>query len=561
MSAGASRRFVPRPARALLLIVCAYAALALAYNLATPVGEAPDEPEHYAFVQYLRAEGRLPMAPATSQDGWIQAKHPPLYYAVATLVSLPWDIGQLGFMANPFFGFDLDPSSRDRAVPNALLHFSREAWPYAWAPDIRAARAMRLVSTLFGLVTLSATWALARAAWPGRPALAWLATALVAFLPGFLFGSAVLSNDAAANAAAALVMLAALRLAAPGASGRDAFGAGVTLGLGLLAKLTTLPLAGLLGLALLLGALQQGRWRQLPRLVARTALGIAMVSGWWFGLNMLRYGVDDPLGWKRFTGRAADLARSTPLTDELGQFWQVQLASFWGWFGWLALPLPRWQYAVAAALILCAVAGLLRWGLVERRSCSLATRRAMALAMLTCVLAYASVFRLAFDMNLVVAHGRLLYIALPALALLAATGLLAWFPPAWERPVALALALGLFGLALQALVGTLWPGYRLPVALAEAELGEFALPLDIGFGHARFCGNVIAYLIGIQIGLRAHDISPSWSCLAGRNLDAEQTMPTLLNGQKGGAAGGDPRCSNSSDRPFCAQRFRSRRLP
>lgn len=113
MSAGASRRFVPRPARALLLIVCAYAALALAYNLATPVGEAPDEPEHYAFVQYLRAEGRLPMAPATNQDGWIQAKHPPLYYAVATLVSLPWDIGQLGFMANPFFGFDLDPSSRD----------------------------------------------------------------------------------------------------------------------------------------------------------------------------------------------------------------------------------------------------------------------------------------------------------------------------------------------------------------------------------------------------------------------------------------------------------------
>ena len=476
-----SRR--PRPARALLVILGAYAALTLAYNLATPVGEGPDEPEHFAYVQYLRAQGRLPVAPATTAEGMIQAKHPPLYYAVAALVSLPWDIGQLGFMANPFFGFDLDLGSNTRAVPNALLHFSRESWPYAWAPDILAARVMRLVSLFFGLVTVAASWALARAAWPGRPALAWLVTSLVAFLPGFLFGSAVFSNDAAANAGAALASLAALRLATPEASRRDALAAGLALGLCLLSKLTTLPLAGLLGLALLLGAVQARTWRRLPGLAAWTALGTGLISAWWFALNMLRYGMDDPLGWKRFSGRAADLARSTPLSAELGQFWQVQLASFWGWFGWLALPLPRWHYGVATGLALTALAGLARWGLRERRASSLATRRALALATLTVALAYASVFRLAFDMNLVVAHGRLLYIALPALALLVATGLLALCPPAWERRAALALGLGLFGLALQALVGTLLPGYRLPAALADSGMSEFAVPLDLGFGH------------------------------------------------------------------------------
>ena len=106
----ASAALAPAARFTLPLILALHVALVLGYSLATPVGEGPDEPEHLAFVQHLRATGRLPIAPARSGEGLMQAKHPPLYYGAAALVSLPWNLERLGFRRNPFFSFILDLS-------------------------------------------------------------------------------------------------------------------------------------------------------------------------------------------------------------------------------------------------------------------------------------------------------------------------------------------------------------------------------------------------------------------------------------------------------------------
>ena len=37
--------------------------LSLAYSLATPLGEAPDEADHYAYAAYILHEGKLPVGP------------------------------------------------------------------------------------------------------------------------------------------------------------------------------------------------------------------------------------------------------------------------------------------------------------------------------------------------------------------------------------------------------------------------------------------------------------------------------------------------------------------
>ncbi len=481
---------------ALLLVLAAYACLALAYNLATPMGEGPDETEHFAFTQYLLTEGRLPLAPARQDEGMIQAKHPPLYYGLGALIGMGGRVEDLGFRPNPFFSFAWDSGEPH----NAMLHFSREAFPYQDAPEQRDARVLRLLSLAFGMITVWASWALARLAWPGRPALALLASSLVAFLPGFVFSSAVFTNDAAANACAALALLAALRLSAPGAGRREAMQAGLALGLCLLAKLTTLPLLGLVGLAWLWQL-----WRRRSagrsavrgdavRLGAWIALPAALLSGWWFLRNMRLYGWSDPLGWQRFSARATDLERQIPLSQELGSYWRIQLDSFWGWFGWLAVRLEAWQYLVARGLALLMLVGLALWFARSWRAAAEPARRATILSLLCAGAVYLSVFRLAFEMNTIVAHGRLLYTALPALGLLGATGLLALTPARAEWRAAVLGSLLMAALASQALIGSLRPAYRMPepVEAAGGDLPASGRPFADFGDEVRLVGHAMA---------------------------------------------------------------------
>src|ERR1044072_8069726 len=66
-------------------LAAAYLALAAAYGVAVPLWEAPDEPEHYQYVHYLRSNLALPAAPLPSVQigGNEESNQPPLYYALA----------------------------------------------------------------------------------------------------------------------------------------------------------------------------------------------------------------------------------------------------------------------------------------------------------------------------------------------------------------------------------------------------------------------------------------------------------------------------------------------
>ena len=69
------------PMRALiLLLLLAQFALALQYSFHNPLGEAPDEADHWAYVVQLATARTLPVGPTLTQ-----AKHPPLYYMGAAL--------------------------------------------------------------------------------------------------------------------------------------------------------------------------------------------------------------------------------------------------------------------------------------------------------------------------------------------------------------------------------------------------------------------------------------------------------------------------------------------
>ena len=195
LAAAGGRPEIPtvKPYAWLAFLLLARLALGLAYSIAIPAGEAPDEADHLAYAAYIAREHRLPQGAEMTQ-----AKHPPLYHALAAAVGGRAGMDTSFLRANPDVGFTAD------AAPNFFVHTTLEDWP--WRDGPLAMHLARLVSVLAGVGLVAAVYALGVAVWPRRPDLALAAAAFVAFLPESLFIAAAMNNDSgrkATNAAAA----------------------------------------------------------------------------------------------------------------------------------------------------------------------------------------------------------------------------------------------------------------------------------------------------------------------------------------------------------------------
>jgi hypothetical protein len=470
-----------RVAGALAAIAVAFLLLATGYSLVTPPGEGPDEPGHIAYVQFLQTEHRLPRHGEVAEPLTHQVKHPPLYYGLGALWTAWADFGGLAFPPDPQFAVNLEHMD----VFSAFRHVPEEHWP--WAPRFLAVRWLRLLSVLLGLVTVLATFATARAVLPNEPWLAVAAAAVVAFLPQFLFMSGVANNDALANAAGAVATLAAVRVVLGRNRRRDLVFLGAAVGVALLAKLTTLALAAVAVLAVAGAAWRARSWRVAARAALWSGGTLALVAGWWFARNVWVNG--DLLDWGGFTRAAEAITRTRPLAADLPMYFLHQWQSFVGRFGWMAVPLPYVLYRLFALLLVLAGLGLAalalrRWrrpGEPDSPLRAADSAWGVALLVSTVALVYASVFRLAFTFDLVVAQGRYLFPGLAAFAVLFVLGLVGWWP-ARRRPAGAAvLAAAWCALGVYGLVGALVPAFALPPAVTGAELAGVPHRVDVAF--------------------------------------------------------------------------------
>ena len=173
--------------RLALLLVLLHLLLASAYSISNPLGEAPDETDHWAYVVYLGREQHLPEGPRVTQS-----KHPPFYHAsaaaVASLTTLRFDF----LRANPDVAIQPNPTQSS----NFFIHTTLEDWP--WQEGAQSFHLARFWSVLLSTASVAAVYALARSALPHRPGVALLATGLVANLPEFAFIGGAINNDNAA---------------------------------------------------------------------------------------------------------------------------------------------------------------------------------------------------------------------------------------------------------------------------------------------------------------------------------------------------------------------------
>lgn len=489
------------PRRVFLAILAIYLALAVGYSVTVPLGEAPDEADHYAYIVYLGLHGSLPVGSEVTQS-----KHPPLYHAAAAALSAWTGLDFTFLRSNP----DALPLGPDKP-PNFFIHTTLENFP--WRGGALAMHLARLLSVALGAVTLWAAWRLGAEVFPRRPAIGLAAAAFLAGLPGFLFISGSVNNDNAAGALGALtILLCAASIGRGLRWGRTAL-LGLILGLGLLAKVGTLALWPLIALAVggawwlgrvsaaspaVAGLPTEPRPTSLPVAILHLALacgiGLLLAAPWWLR-NWRLYG--DPFGWELVRATVDQRVGSIGLAEAL---WLLKgfFPTFWGRFAAAGqVSLPAWVYALAALFTLVVIAGAVRFLLHSDLTSHVArcrVRLALHLTLLAAapLLMFFSIYRYS-AIALGTDQARLMWPALSAIAVwvgMGVMGLADWIkkdaaPRKDLRVVAgFAGGMALFGLA--ALLGVARPAYAPPHPMA-ASAAHGSAPLA-RFGDLELVG-------------------------------------------------------------------------
>ncbi len=479
----------------LLTIIATFLVIGLIYSVTVPLFESPDEIWHFAFADHLAKGGGLPVFAEKKSAFLREGGQPPLYYAAVALAILPFDRGDFPNWVRFNASHPAVTRGATSDTPNIFIHTAREDLP--WAGSVLAVHVARLVSLLFGALTVVGVYVAGRIV-TGRDDLALLGAALTAFTPQFVFICSSVNNDSLAAAVATWVGVAALQISNIKYQilKRYAVGMGILLGLGLLAKLGGLILIPLVGLAFLIRGFRQRSdlkfevWYLIFK--AGIVFGIAaLVSGWWFARNIVLYG--DPLGWSVWL---SDIGVRTP-TPAVWQLVPELPALFRTYWSDLAgFPLSNLVYWGLAAVALLAFLGIaktfsdLRLPTSDFAYSSGLSQTAPRFDIwnLIFVLAWLGamvVSVLRYMQTTPAAQGRLLFPALAPIGVLMAWGLGAWARRVWLPGFVVG---GLFVLTLAAPFVLIQPAFAKPVLQQ--------LPTGMGPALAQFGDRV--ELIGVR---------------------------------------------------------------
>ena len=420
------------------LILAGYLLVGALFAIYTPDWQAPDEPAHYNAIRQVAQHGCCPrIEPGDWDSAYLQRltsarfapehlerlasvqyedHQPPLYYLLASLVY--------------------------RLGDGALLP-------------------LRMFSLLLGAGVVALSYVIARRALPGKPSLALLVMAFVAFLPQHLAMLAAVNNDALAELLAALALLWILRyletplglpdesgggkagaetpLGPPDESGggkiwfaqrlsQSVWAAGLLAGGALLTKTTIYFVALLMALAIWLRWRGQSRpMRELARSLAVFALVAGLLGGLWWLRNSVVYGFPDVLGLGAHDAVVADQLRTSDYIAEHGVDAYIAampgtfFRSFVGQFGWMALPLDGalggWLYRGFGLLLLAGALGAAPGARQIEKSLRIALLAAIALV---------AAQTLYYNLEFVQWQGRYFFPALIPVALLLVCGLDRW---------------------------------------------------------------------------------------------------------------------------------------
>jgi len=499
------------PQWALAVIVLIYLGVGSAYSVTTPVFEAPDESFHFFVVKHILDHRALPVQHPEAPGPWEQeGSQPPLYYIASALLVASIDTSDAESLlwANPQanIGDPANPGNKNRYI-------HPHAQDYPWRGSVLAVHVLRFFSLALGAVTVILIAGIARRIYPESAVLPLAVATTSAFMPQFLFITSAVNNDNAMTCLSTLalyLLIGRLRAGlsittASGEPGRKAtrawVGLGVVLGLALLAKLSALVLAALVGAVVAWYAWRRRSWQVFCRTIVAVCGPTLLIAGWWYVRNALLYG--DPTGLTTMldiVGGRQDFGQ-----DLWGEFRGLRY-SFWGLFGWFSIPMSRWVYGILDALALLALVGVVAKGIAilrhraweqwlvpstqsrgaawARDADASTAYRPMALLMLGVWVAMTLASLVRWTSLTHGSQGRLLYPAIASLSLYFVLGL------RWclgrnrlaRDVLSVVVAGAMFALGASALYVWIAPPYERPAAVAALPADAVPLGLELGDG-------------------------------------------------------------------------------
>lgn len=410
---------INRVPKSLVALLVVFATLAAFYSVIIPIFEGPDEDNHFRYAKFIADNRALPVQVFETGGGIAghQGWQPPLYYSLVALVIAPIDKSdhEQQLWRNYEATFVGDPACCGR---NIYYHPDSQNFPYRGTT--LAVHLARLVSILFSLITIAATFFIAKTILDTHHAdyLALAAAAIVAFNPSFLFASALVSNDAPLAAFSSLTLLLWVRWLTNHKTftTKSVALASVFLALGVLTKTTAL---GLVPFTILVFAYIAFRQRSIRLFVFTSSIlgGILLfVAGWMFARNQILYG--DPLALKLMTTSAL-FPRSGELTPP--ELFQISLP--WMWQTFWGGPTPGdFSPAILMALGIITIIAFVGFTIYAIRNTHHASR--VALVFLLTWLAFILAAQIRFiTMTTGADQGRYLFPAISVIALILVVGL------------------------------------------------------------------------------------------------------------------------------------------
>ncbi|MCB9435346.1 MAG: DUF2142 domain-containing protein [Ardenticatenaceae bacterium] len=420
-------------------ILLVYLFVGTLYAAYTPAWQAPDEPAHYNYVRQLAA-GKLPVI----ENGDYDQKY------IETIVGSRFDPQ---YSVAPLTYEDWQPP----------LYYLLQT-PVYWLSG-GSLLALRLFSMLLGAGVVALAYGVARRVFPEQRWVAATTAVFVAFLPQHLTMLASVNNDSLAELLIGGILWVLLGLLEIG-DWRSEIGRkrlvtlGVLLGLGFLTKAMVYLLAPVAGLVVLWRC--WGKWGELVQ-TAVLAFAPALLLGlllW--GRNIIVYDGLDIMASAAHNSvvvgqpRTAEWVAKYGVDGTLSRFATTTFNSFWGQFGWMAVPMPRWVYAPLTLFTLLVLIGLLiHW---RHKPAPLPNPQSpISNLILFLTLALTLTLYLGYNLVFVQHQGRYLFPALIPIGIGVALGLGSWLRPFSNRwPILLTLlplglALALVGLDLFAL--------------------------------------------------------------------------------------------------------------
>jgi 4-amino-4-deoxy-L-arabinose transferase-like glycosyltransferase len=467
------------------VILLLYLILAILYAVYTPAWQAPDEPAHYNYIQYLAQQRRFPILkpgdyPAQYLEEIKEARFPP-EMSIAPI--------RYEFHQPPLYYLLAVPVFR---ISGGLL------------------LPLRLLSVALGALLLLVVHWIVQALVPNRPGLALGATAFVAFLPMHLAMTVAANNDTLAELLLATLLLLSIRYLKLGDSpAEQREGTRLLVLLGVTTGLSFVTKSGIyiaFPLILLAIALKQF-WLEDSSLGRGLKAGgiyllpaIALGLPWWLR-NIALYGDLDFLGLGRHDQVVAGQLRTAEFVAQHGvgqlirDFFLTSFRSFWGQFGWMGVLLDERIYQALAILSALAVIGFALWaGRIWRNRQALPRWQWTAGSLLAVLALLSLASYIWYNLQFVQHQGRYLFTALVPISLAVALGWREALRRERAWPLATVVLAGAVVLKLAGLLPN-WPLVMLMATAAVLAVRRFLPPKLDPFVHA--CPYVLLILLDL----------------------------------------------------------------